>query len=55
VALHRDELDGHHCDRARQFAVALHREVTAFEVEFGAWLGTPHGRFAVWLAERERP
>jgi ssDNA-binding Zn-finger/Zn-ribbon topoisomerase 1 len=53
-ALHRDELEGHHCDRARQFEAALRREVRAFEGQFGAWLGTPQGRFAAWLAERER-
>jgi hypothetical protein len=55
VALHRDELDGHRCDRKRQFESAVRRELVAFEGALGAWLGTPHGRFAVWLAERERP
>jgi hypothetical protein len=53
-ALHRDELDGHHCDEKRQFELAVRREVAAFEGEFGAWLGTRHGRFAAWLAERDR-
>jgi hypothetical protein len=54
-ALHRDELVGHSCDTKRRFEVAVRRELTAFEGEFGAWLSTPHGRFAVWLAERDRP
>jgi hypothetical protein len=54
-ALHRDELEGHYCDRTRQFEVALRREVTAFEGALGAWLGTPQGRFAEWLARRDRP
>jgi hypothetical protein len=54
-ALHRDELDGHRCDVKRQFEVAVRRELTAFESELRTWLGTPHGRFAAWLAERERP
>jgi hypothetical protein len=53
-ALHRDEWDGHHCDGQRQIELAVRRALTAFEGELGAWLGTPHGRFAEWLAERER-
>jgi hypothetical protein len=53
-ALHRDELDVHSCDRKRQFELAVRRALTAFEDEFGAWLGTSHGRFAVWLAGRDR-
>jgi hypothetical protein len=35
--------------------LVIRREVTAFEAELGAWLATPHGRFAAWLAARERP
>ncbi|HEV7641384.1 MAG TPA: hypothetical protein VGO39_11000 [Gaiellaceae bacterium] len=54
-ALHRDELDGHRCDEQRQLELVVRRELTAFEGELGAWLGTPQGRFAGWLAERERP
>jgi len=54
-ALHRDELDAHRCDAERQSQLAVRRELGAFEAELGAWLDTPHGRFAAWLAERERP
>ena len=54
-ALHRDELDEHRCNEARQLEVAVQRALTAFEGELGAWLGTPDGRFASWLAERDRP
>ena len=54
-ALHRDELDEHRCDEERQLEVAVQRALTAFEGELGAWLGTAGGRFAVWLAERDRP
>jgi hypothetical protein len=54
-ALHRDELDGHHCDETRQLELAVRRGLTAFERELGAWLGTPAGLFAVWVAERDRP
>jgi hypothetical protein len=53
--LHRDELDGHRCDEERQLELVVSRALGAFEGELGAWLGTAHGRFAVWLAERERP
>jgi ssDNA-binding Zn-finger/Zn-ribbon topoisomerase 1 len=54
VALHRDELEGHRCDEKRQVELAVRRQVNAFEGELGAWLATPHGRFAMWLAERDR-
>jgi hypothetical protein len=54
-ALHRDERDEHRCDEARQVEAAVQRGLTAFERELEAWLGTPGGRFAVWLAERDRP
>jgi hypothetical protein len=54
-ALHRDELDEHSCDTERRFVVAVRRELVAFEGELQTWLGTPQGRFAEWLAERERP
>jgi hypothetical protein len=54
-AVHRDDWDEHRCDEERRLALVVRRELTAFEGEFGAWLGTQHGRFAAWLAERERP
>jgi hypothetical protein len=54
-AVHRDEWDGHRCDEARQLELLVRRELAAFEPELGAWLGTPGGQFAVWLAERQRP
>ena len=54
-ALHRDEVDGHRCDEERQLELVVSRALAAFEGELGAWLSSAHGRFAVWLAERERP
>ena len=54
-AVHRDDWDGHRCDEARQLERVVRGELTAFEGELGAWLGTTHGRFAAWLAEHERP
>jgi hypothetical protein len=53
-ALHRDELAGHRCDEERQLELLARRELVAFEVELESWLRTPQGRFAAWLAERER-
>jgi hypothetical protein len=53
-ALHRDELDGHRCDEKRQLELAVRRQVSAFEGELRAWLSTPDGQFAEWLAQRDR-
>jgi hypothetical protein len=55
AALHRDERDGHRCDEQRRLEFVVRHELPAFEGELEAWLGTPGGRFAAWLAERERP
>ena len=51
AAVHRDERAEHVCDEARQLVRA---ELAAFDAELGDWLATPHGRFAAWLAERDR-
>jgi hypothetical protein len=53
-ALHRDELAGHRCDEDRQLELLVRPGLLAFEDELGQWLGTPQGRFAAWLAERDR-
>ena len=53
-AVHRDELEGHRCDEDRQLESVGRRALAALEGKLVAWLGTPHGRFATWLAERER-
>jgi hypothetical protein len=29
-------------------------EIDAFDAELAAWLATPQGRFAAWVAERDR-
>jgi hypothetical protein len=55
TALHRDERAGHRCDEERRLEFAVRHELTAFEAELGTWLGTAQGRFAAWLAERDRP
>jgi hypothetical protein len=47
----------HACDEMRlldQRVLQLRGEIEAFEDELGAWLRTARGRFAAWLAVRER-
>ena len=51
AAVHRDEHAGHVCDEARQLVRA---ELAGFDSELGYWLATPQGRFAAWLAARDR-
>ena len=51
------EEDTHECDRQRwlDYQMLQHRAgVAQLEVELGVWLETPHGRFAVFYAERQR-
>jgi hypothetical protein len=51
AAVHRTERPSHICDAARMIAQL---EIDAFDAELAAWLATPHGRFAAWVAERDR-
>ena len=49
------EEEEHVCDPQRRLDYELFRlrgGIAAFEHDFAGWLATPHGRFAVWLAER---
>jgi hypothetical protein len=51
------EEDTHECDRQSwlDYQMFQHRGgVAQLEVELGVWLETPHGRFAVFYAERQR-
>jgi hypothetical protein len=53
----RSENDAHVCDDGRRIdyrLVQLGDEVAAFGDELTAWLDSPGGRFAAWLAERDR-
>ena len=53
----RADGEAHECEDERRldYLVFLHRhEVELFEGELGAWLDSPGGRFAAWLAERGR-
>jgi hypothetical protein len=48
---------GHLCEPERllDFRVfQLRDEIAAFDVQLGEWLASARGRFAAWLAERDR-
>jgi hypothetical protein len=47
----------HVCDEERRSQFRLVEQCAGLErldEDFAAWLDTPHGRFAQWLAERGR-
>jgi hypothetical protein len=44
----------HKCNDERLLAISIGEESARFEAEFAAWLASPHGRFLVWLAQRDR-
>jgi hypothetical protein len=51
------ESDAHLCDgeRVLDFRVfQLRGEIAAFDAQLAAWLATARGRFATWIAERDR-
>ena len=51
------EESSHVCDEERRLDYALFQlrsEVEGFDGALGAWLDSPAGRFAAWLAERDR-
>jgi hypothetical protein len=51
------ERDRHTCDPERRLEYRLFQlrgEVASFDDSLGSYLDSPHGRFAQWLAERER-
>ncbi len=57
ASLPRDGAEEHVCDDERRLDYVLTQlrdELAAFDMELAAWLLTPRGRFAAWLAERGR-
>ena len=53
----KDAMDDHVCDRERvlDFRVfQLRGEIASFDAQLTAWLATARGRFAAWIAERDR-
>jgi hypothetical protein len=53
----RGEGDAHACDDETRLDYAvfqLREEIGGFDGNQAAWLDTPAGRFAAWLAKRDR-
>jgi hypothetical protein len=58
ASVEQAEADAHACDRERLLDFRLFQlrdEMAAFDEQLAAWLASARGRFAAWLAERERP
>lgn len=57
ASLSRAASGEHVCDAERRVDFRLFQlrsEIAAFDEQFRAWLSTAAGRFAVWIAERDR-
>jgi hypothetical protein len=57
ASVHASERSDHRCDPERrlEYRIFLLRdELATFDDGLGAYLDSPQGRFAQWLAERER-
>jgi hypothetical protein len=57
ASLASDERDEHVCDPERRLEYRLFQlrtEVAGFDDRLRDYLDSPHGRFAQWLAERDR-
>ena len=57
ASVERVELQTHTCELERLLdyrVFHLRDEIAAFEAQLGRWLNTVHGRFAAWIAERDR-
>ena len=53
----REQEQAHVCDEERRLdyvLVQLRAEVAALDDQLAAWLESPQGKFAAWLAQRER-
>jgi hypothetical protein len=52
-----DDFGAHVCDDERRLEYRLTElrvEIERFTDDLASWLDTPHGRFALWLAEHGR-
>lgn len=57
ASIHVADADEHECDPARLLEYRLFQlrdEVVNFDAGLSVYLSSPQGRFAQWLAERER-
>jgi hypothetical protein len=58
ASVHVRERDSHTCDPERRLDYLMfhcREEVATLEQSVRDYLTSPHGRFAQWLAERQRP
>jgi hypothetical protein len=57
ASVERSALAAHVCDTERllDFRLSqLREEIATFDAQLAAWLASAHGRFAAWIAERDR-
>jgi hypothetical protein len=57
ASIQRGDADSHVCDSERLLDFRLFQlrdEIAAFDAQLAAWLASARGRFAEWLAERDR-
>lgn len=57
ASVDRVEAGAHACDAEQllEFRLfQLREEIAAFDAQLAAWLASVRGRFAAWLAERDR-
>ena len=57
VSVERAEADSHICDGERLLdfrLFQLREEIAAFDAQLAAWLASAPGRFAAWVADRDR-
>jgi hypothetical protein len=57
ASLERDEREQHECDVERRLdyqLFELRHTIERFEQNLAAYLASPHGRFELWYAARER-
>jgi hypothetical protein len=57
LSVERVEIDLHECEAERLLdfrLFQLREEITEFDAQLVAWLASTRGRFAAWLAERDR-
>ena len=57
ASVERSASGAHECDAERLLDFRLFQlrgEIAAFDTQLAAWLDSTSGRFATWLAERER-
>ena len=57
TSVDRTAAASHTCDRERALDFRLFQlrdEIAAFDAQLAAWLTTARGRFAAWIAERDR-